>query len=75
MVLSTLDNGLLLLGVQSFWQDVATGSLLVIAVTFQNYRFLVDRFSGRFGRRDKLVALEGSEERDLVTATDNLQSR
>jgi ribose transport system permease protein len=51
IVLSTLDNGLLLLGVPSFWQDVATGLLLIIAVTFQNYRVLKDKYWGRFGKK------------------------
>jgi ribose transport system permease protein len=36
LVLSTLDNGLLLLGVPSFWQQVATGVVLMIAVLLQD---------------------------------------
>ncbi len=36
LVLSTLDNGLLLVGVPSFWQEVATGGLLLIAVLLQD---------------------------------------
>jgi len=36
LVLSTLDNGLLLLGVPSFWQNVATGVVLMIAVLLQD---------------------------------------
>ncbi|HEX3618616.1 MAG TPA: ABC transporter permease [Solirubrobacteraceae bacterium] len=36
MVLSTLDNGLLLVGVQAFWQQVATGALLLIGVILQD---------------------------------------
>lgn len=36
MVLSTLDNGLLLVGVPSFWQQVATGALLLIGVILQD---------------------------------------
>jgi ribose transport system permease protein len=37
LVLSTLDNGLLLLGVPSFWQEVATGVVLMIAVALQDF--------------------------------------
>jgi ribose transport system permease protein len=37
LVLSTLDNGLLLVGVPSFWQEVATGLLLMIAVLLQDF--------------------------------------
>lgn len=36
LVLSTLDNGLLLLGVPAFWQEVATGVVLMIAVLLQD---------------------------------------
>lgn len=36
MVLSTLDNGLLLVGVQAFWQQVATGALLLVGVILQD---------------------------------------
>lgn len=36
MVLSTLNNGLLLVGVQAFWQQVATGALLLIGVILQD---------------------------------------
>ncbi|MGH2835239.1 MAG: ABC transporter permease [Solirubrobacteraceae bacterium] len=36
LVLSTLDNGLLLVGVQAFWQQVATGALLLIGVILQD---------------------------------------
>ena len=36
LVLSTLDNGLLLVGVPSFWQNVATGVVLMIAVLLQD---------------------------------------
>jgi ribose transport system permease protein len=36
LVLSTLDNGLLLLGVPAFWQQVATGVVLMIAVLLQD---------------------------------------
>jgi ribose transport system permease protein len=37
LVLSTLDNGLLLLGVPAFWQEVATGVVLLIAVLLQDF--------------------------------------
>lgn len=37
LVLSTLDNGLLLIGVPAFWQEVATGGLLLIAVLLQDF--------------------------------------
>lgn len=43
LLLSTLNNGLLLVGLQQFWQQVATGGLLVIAVVLQNYQFLAER--------------------------------
>lgn len=36
LLLSTLDNGLLLVGVPSFWQEVATGALLLLAVLLQD---------------------------------------
>jgi ribose/xylose/arabinose/galactoside ABC-type transport system permease subunit len=36
LVLSTLDNGLLLVGVPEFWQQVATGAVLMIAVLLQD---------------------------------------
>jgi ribose transport system permease protein/L-arabinose transport system permease protein len=36
LVLSTLDNGLLLVGVPAFWQQVATGGLLLIGVLLQD---------------------------------------
>jgi ribose transport system permease protein len=37
LVLSTLDNGLLLVGVPAFWQEVATGVVLMIAVLLQDF--------------------------------------
>lgn len=66
LVLETLDNGLLLNGVPSFWQEVATGVLLVIAVTFQNYQFLRERLSamripGRTGRGSAAGAARRAE--------------
>lgn len=38
MVISVLNNGLTLLNVDSFWQDVARGTLLVLAVSFDQLR-------------------------------------
>ena len=34
LILAVVDNALVLLGVQSFWQEVARGSLLLLAVIF-----------------------------------------
>jgi ribose transport system permease protein len=53
LVLSTLDNGLLLLGVQAFWQEVATGAVLMIAVLLQDFS----------GHRSRLQALRASRKR------------
>ena len=53
LVLSTLDNGLLLLGVQAFWQQVATGVVLMIAVLLQDFS----------GHRSRLRALRASRKR------------
>jgi ribose transport system permease protein/L-arabinose transport system permease protein len=38
LVLGTLDNGLILMGVPTFWQLVAKGSLLIVAVMVQQRR-------------------------------------
>ncbi|MGI8475610.1 MAG: ABC transporter permease [Thermomicrobiales bacterium] len=38
LLLGALTNGMILLGIQSFYQLVAKGSLLVLAVTIQQYR-------------------------------------
>jgi ribose transport system permease protein len=38
LVIATLNNGLVLLNVSSFWQDVARGSLLILAVSFDQLR-------------------------------------
>lgn len=46
-LLSTLNNGLLLVGLQQFWQQVATGVLLVLAVALQDYRELGERLGIR----------------------------
>lgn len=45
-LLATLDNGLLLVGLQEFWQQVATGGLLVTAVVLQNYQLIIERVRG-----------------------------
>lgn len=38
LVIGTLNNGLVLLNVSSFWQDVARGVLLILAVSFDQLR-------------------------------------
>jgi ribose transport system permease protein len=53
LVLSTLDNGLLLLGVPAFWQEVATGVVLMIAVLLQDVS----------GHRNRLRALRAARRR------------
>jgi ribose transport system permease protein/L-arabinose transport system permease protein len=53
LVLSTLDNGLLLLGIPSFWQEVATGVLLLTAVVLQDFS----------GHRNRLRALRAARRR------------
>jgi ribose/xylose/arabinose/galactoside ABC-type transport system permease subunit len=53
LVLSTLDNGLLLVGVPAFWQEVATGVVLMIAVLLQDFS----------GHRSRLRALRAARRR------------
>jgi len=53
LVLSTLDNGLLLLGVPAFWQEVATGAVLMIAVLLQDFS----------GHRNRLRAMRAARRR------------
>jgi len=53
LVLSTLDNGLLLLGVPAFWQEVATGVVLMIAVLLQDIS----------GHRNRLRAMRAARRR------------
>jgi ribose transport system permease protein len=53
LVLSTLDNGLLLLGVPAFWQEVATGVVLMIAVLLQDFS----------GHRSRLRTLRAARRR------------
>ena len=36
--MGTLNNGLTLLDVSSFWQDITRGSVLIIAVAFDQIR-------------------------------------
>jgi ribose transport system permease protein len=38
LLLGALENGLNVVGVNSFWQSVATGALLVLAVIVQKRR-------------------------------------
>ncbi|HEY8581629.1 MAG TPA: ribose ABC transporter permease, partial [Capillimicrobium sp.] len=38
LIIGTLNNGLVLLNVSSFWQTVAQGSLLIAAVSFDQLR-------------------------------------
>jgi ribose transport system permease protein len=58
LVLSTLDNGLLLLGIPAFWQQVATGGLLLIAVLLQDFS----------GHRERIRALRASRRRAKARA-------
>lgn len=53
LVLSTLENGLLLLGIPAFWQNVATGAVLMIAVLLQDVS----------GHRSRLRALRAARKR------------
>lgn len=53
LLLSTLDNGLLLLGVPAFWQNVATGVVLMIAVLLQDIS----------GHRSRLRAMRAARRR------------
>ena len=38
IIIGTLNNGMILMGVQAFWQEVARGLLLVIATLIQIWR-------------------------------------
>lgn len=38
LILQGFNNGLLLLNVSTFWQDVARGLLMMFALTFDFYR-------------------------------------
>ena len=38
LIIGTLNNGLVLLNVSSFWQTVAQGALLIFAVSFDQLR-------------------------------------
>lgn len=66
MVLSTLNNGLLLVGVQAFWQQVATGALLLIGVILQDVgghraRWQMLRAARRRVDPDELLAWEETQ--------------
>ncbi|MBO0805834.1 MAG: ABC transporter permease, partial [Nocardiopsaceae bacterium] len=66
LVLSTLDNGLLLLGVPAFWQQVATGAVLMVAVLLQDLsghraRIRTLRAARRRARRAAEAAAEAAE--------------
>jgi ribose transport system permease protein len=41
LIIGTLNNGLVLLNVSSFWQTVAQGSLLIFAVAFDQLRIRI----------------------------------
>jgi ribose transport system permease protein len=53
LVLCTLDNGLLLVGVPAFWQQVATGVVLMVAVLLQDFS----------GHRSRLRAMQAARRR------------
>jgi ribose transport system permease protein/L-arabinose transport system permease protein len=40
LILGVLSNGMNLLGVQQYWQDVATGMLLITSVAIAQFRAL-----------------------------------
>ena len=39
---TVMNNGFVVLGVQRFWQDVAVGVILVVAVAFDEWRRRAD---------------------------------
>lgn len=43
LIIGVLNNGLVLLNVSSFWQDVARGALLILAVSFDRLRLRLSR--------------------------------
>ena len=43
-ILGTVNNGMTLIGLSSFWQEVARGSILIAAVAFDQVRI---RFGGQ----------------------------
>lgn len=67
LVLSTLDNGLLLVGVPAFWQEVATGGLLLTAVLLQDLSGHRERLRSvraaraRAAARKRSLALQASQ--------------
>jgi ribose transport system permease protein len=46
LIIGIMNNGLVLLNVNSFWQDVARGVLLILAVSFDQLR---ERINARQG--------------------------
>ena len=49
IILRVLDNGLVLMGVSSFYQEVARGVVLLVAVSFDQVRLGLSRLHGRGG--------------------------
>ncbi|CAN5897877.1 sugar ABC transporter permease [soil metagenome] len=47
IILRVLDNGLVLMGVSSFYQEVARGVVLLVAVSFDQVRLGLSRLRGR----------------------------
>lgn len=47
VILRTLDNGLVLMGVSSFFQEVARGTVLLLAVSFDQVRLRLSRWASR----------------------------
>ena len=43
LILGVLNNGLTLLNIDSFWQEVARGALLVLAVSFDQLRIRLSK--------------------------------
>ena len=38
LIIGVLNNGLVLMNIDAFWQDVARGTLLILAVSFDQLR-------------------------------------
>ena len=45
LVIAVLNNGLVLLGISSFYEDVARGTLLIVAISFDQVRERLKRHS------------------------------
>ena len=43
LIIGVLNNGLILLNVDTFWQEVARGTLLVLAVSFDQLRIRLSK--------------------------------